>query len=196
MNAATFPAISRPGVVRQDPFFTRRIGLWMLVLPAVFCTAGCSWEEKRAEYAKGVTVETGVRSKFCSLHWCKIVPAQNPCPAFVVHLPGCDIDNSQLSSMQAMRALGGFPMNDNGNMKDIWLKRDGAEIRITYENGELWSFEVSSMENSVRVTVDGKDITFPASKEELLGAFGEPIKGETWIHYFYLPDAPKVEKHL
>lgn len=166
--------------------FNRTHRLFLFTLPLALCTVGCSWQSQETEYAKGITVN-GQRGSFQRISWYKSHSPELPCPSIVVHLPGLDLDNTHLSSSKAMRELGAVVQNEH-NLKgrkylDLTLERDGARIMTCFENDSLARVLVTSMgSRKINIAVDGNNIALPASKDELLGAFGQPVKARTVYH--------------
>jgi hypothetical protein len=198
MRSGTRAALSvpvGPGLVYSRRNALAWLGLCLLATPTALCTAGCTWRSHDAEYAQGFSV-AGYDDKYQTIYWFKEIPRNHPCPPIVVHLPGHDIDNAVLASPKAMQELGGVILNQNpGNMFDVRLIRDGARIDTNYENGVLTGVSAGASGGSIRITVDGKDVTLPASKDELVRALGQPAKAATFYHG-PLPDTCRSEPHL
>jgi hypothetical protein len=193
-KAAVLSVPASPAAVRPWRHGLARIGLCLLVVPTVLCTAGCTHRTHQADYPKGYFVH-GQNDKYLTVFWYRNRPPYVPCPPIVVHLPGHDIDNAMLASPKAMQSLGGVILNRNPGSLDVRLIRDGARIDTSYEGDVLTGVSADALGGKVRITVDGKDITLPASKDELVRALGQPLKAETRYHG-PLPDTMRTEPHL
>jgi hypothetical protein len=158
-----------------------RLLLCFLLLPfyvlfmRLFRLDGWRWEQNTVEYANGISV-WGYDGSLDSISWYGSHPPQLPCPAIVIHYPGFDLDNSQFSASWIMQKLGGIVFNEYNDQYQVKLESGGARIVTGYAKNTLVSLEVRVLVGAqIDVTIDGKEITLPASREELFSAFGQPM---------------------
>lgn len=152
-----------------------------------------------AKYASGIEIQ-GYDDNATHIFWFGDRPQAAPCPQLVVHFRENDIDNAQLSSSKTMQDLGGTIINRNQERNDfeVWLIRDGGRVICGYAGDTLTKVSVSGYKGGgkISVTVDGKCIGLPASSDEVLRVFGEPVKAWTSYRRLGANHPHKTEPHL
>lgn len=174
---------------------SQRLFISLLGLPVAVCIVGCSHAYKhRATYSNGISVEA-THDGYDTLFWVHYWKKPLPLPSIVVHLGGKDLDSTQLSSDKAMRELGGVVRYAQGDDLQVELRLGHTQIDTTYTAGNLRLVMIRTMGGRTSVTVDGKDLTIPASKDEVLRAFGEPAQAQT-EYTTGIGSPPRTEDHL
>jgi hypothetical protein len=121
------------------------------------------------------------RDAFDELIWNDAQQKQPVCP-IVIHLPGGDLGDEQLRTTKALIDLGAKEEKyDIGEGKDksrasvMTLDRGAMKLVVGYHNDRLASLTLRVTEPT-RVTVRGKPVTLPLSRNDLIGTFGQPAQ--------------------
>ena len=149
---------------------------------AVSCMSGPYYG--RAAYGPDLEFRAfGQRGPFNEVSWSDLSERQPACP-LVVHLPAGDLGDDEFRTVKAMTDLGGKPQEwDTGGqpgrprqrVTNVGLERGTASIQTTYHDGRLVAVRVL-VSGETRVTVRGKQVTLPATKDDLVLTFGEPTR--------------------
>jgi hypothetical protein len=170
--------------VRPDPRPIRRAFCAAGVVLFAVCVLGCMAAPFKARAVYGPELEFRAyaqRDAFDEMTWSDIQKRRPVCPV-TVHLPGVDVGDEQLRSAKAMTDLGGqADVNDVGQGKDkmrvtvVTLDRGGAKVTAFYHDERLVSVQVRVTEPTA-LTFDGKRVTLPLSRSDLIGTFGPPAQ--------------------
>jgi hypothetical protein len=153
-----------------------------LLLVACFLACGGGPFRTRAVYGPDLEFRAIARAGFFDeVIWTDLDGRQPVCPV-VVRLPGGDVGDAEFRSVKGMKGLGGRmetvavgEKNPKLRVTHVTLDRGGASVETIYHDDRLVSVRVRGA-GEVRLAVRGKDITFPAAKEELTRTFGQPAQ--------------------
>lgn len=135
----------------------------------------------RADYGLELELRAIARAKwYDEVIWHDVDGRGDQCP-IVFHLPAGDLGDRQLRSVQAMKELGGrtstFEIGPDGQPKKLgtWVSLELEDVRIdaTYVEDRLTGLR-ARVSGEVRLTIQGKEMTLPVEKGEMVRVLGEP----------------------
>ncbi|MBN9118475.1 MAG: hypothetical protein J0I06_04835 [Planctomycetes bacterium] len=150
------------------------------------CVSGCKDAPFRARAVYGPELEfraTESRDSFDEVYWNDPDKKQPACPV-VVHFPGADLGDEQLRSTKAVVDLGAREVSsvdgrekarDKARVTVLSLDRNGAQVSTFYQDDRLTSVIVR-VKQPTPVTVNGKKVTLPLARGEMIEQFGPPAR--------------------
>jgi hypothetical protein len=150
----------------------------LLAAAATLPAGGCMMKPRHLVYAD-VSIEGWHVPNFEIARWGRDPNNPRPCP-LVLHLPGGDLGEKELSDIAALKRAG-WQEHDAGNGSTwLWLKANPPLVRCFYENGKLVGVEVNTLSGNGGgpgvFSVNGMKVSLPATDEAITAALGQPVK--------------------